>query len=51
MDEPVETAVPRLKAEASEQPILRGLPDVHLELLGTEVLDDRLGVMEYKPAG
>ena len=88
MDEPVETAVPRLKAEAGdplrvigslsltaslfaaglvdrvtvvvfplvlgetgEQPILRGLPDVNLELLGTEVLDDRLVVMEYKPAG
>lgn len=88
VDEPVETAVPRLKAEAGdplrvigslsltaslfaaglvdrvtvvvfplvlgetgEQPILRGLPDVHLELLGTEVLDDRLVVMEYKPAG
>ncbi len=38
---------PLVLGETGEQPILRGLPDLPLELLGTEVLDGRLVVMEY----
>ena len=38
---------PLVLGETGEQPILRGLPDVGLTLLGTQVLDDRLVVMEY----
>ena len=40
---------PLILGETGEQPMLRGLPDVGLELLGTHVLDDRLVVMEYRP--
>ena len=40
---------PLVLGETGEQPILRGLPDVDLELLGTQVLDDRLVVMDYAP--
>jgi dihydrofolate reductase len=38
---------PLVLGQTGEQPILRGLPDLPLELLGTEVLDGRLVVMEY----
>jgi dihydrofolate reductase len=40
---------PLILGETGEQPMLRGLPDVRLELIGTQVLDDRLVVMEYRP--
>ena len=42
---------PLVLGETGEQPILRGLPDLPLALLGTEVLDDRLVVMEYALEG
>ncbi len=32
------------------EPIFASLPDVDLELVDTNVLDDRLVVLEYRPA-
>ena len=41
---------PQILGETGREPIFAGLPDVDLELVGTDVLDDRLVVLEYRPA-
>ena len=41
---------PVLLGETGSEPIFENLPDLALELGGTEVLDGRLVVVEYRPA-
>jgi hypothetical protein len=36
--------------ETGREPIFAGLPDIGLELVGTDVLDGRLVALEYRPA-
>jgi dihydrofolate reductase len=41
---------PQILGETGREPIFAGLPDIDLELVGTNVLDDRLVALEYRPA-
>src|SRR5215218_8516308 len=40
----------QILGETGREPIFAGLPDIDLELVGTNVLDDRLVTLEYRPA-
>jgi dihydrofolate reductase len=42
--------VPQILGTTGREPILAGLPDIDLELVGTDVLDSRLVALEYHPA-
>jgi dihydrofolate reductase len=41
---------PQVLGETGREPIFDGLPDIDLELVGTDVLDGRLVTLEYRPA-
>ena len=41
---------PLILGETGRKPLFAGLPDVNLELPGTDVLDGRLVALEYRPA-
>ncbi len=41
---------PQILGETGREPIFAGLPDIDLELIGTNVLDGHLVVLEYHPA-
>jgi riboflavin biosynthesis pyrimidine reductase len=41
---------PQILGETGREPIFAGLPDIDLELAGTNVLDGRLVTLEYRPA-
>jgi dihydrofolate reductase len=41
---------PQVLGETGREPIFDGLPDIDLELIGTDVLDGRLVTLEYRPA-
>src|SRR5215203_1375051 len=41
---------PQILGETGREPIFAGLPDIDLELAGTNVLDGRLVSLEYRPA-
>ena len=40
---------PQILGETGEEPFLAGLPDINLRLGVTQVLDQRLGLLEYLP--
>jgi hypothetical protein len=42
---------PQILGATGREPILAGVPDIALELAGEEVLDGRLVVLDYRPAG
>jgi hypothetical protein len=42
--------VPADLGQHGREPIFEGLPDIDLELAGTDVLDGRLVTIEYRPA-
>ena len=42
---------PQILGATGRERILAGLPDIDLELAGEEVLDGRLVVLDYRPAG
>jgi len=41
---------PQILGNTGREPIFAGLPDIDLELAGTNVLDGRLVTLEYRPA-
>jgi dihydrofolate reductase len=41
---------PQILGSTGREPIFAGLPDIDLELAGTDVLDGRLVTLEYRPA-
>ena len=41
---------PQILGNTGREPIFEGLPDIDLELAGTDVLDGRLVALEYRPA-
>jgi len=41
---------PQILGNTGREPIFAGLPDIDLELTGTNVLDGRLVALEYRPA-
>jgi len=41
---------PQILGETGREPLFAGLPDVNLELPGTDVSDGRLVTLEYRPA-
>ncbi len=41
---------PQILGATGREPILAGLPDIDLEMVGSRVLDARLVVLEYRPA-
>ena len=41
---------PQILGETGREPIFAGLPDIGLELVGTDVLDGRLVALEYRLA-
>ena len=41
---------PQILGNTGREPIFEGLPDMDLELAGTDVLDGRLVMIEYRPA-
>jgi riboflavin biosynthesis pyrimidine reductase len=41
---------PQILGETGRGPIFAGLPDIDLELVGTDVLDGRLVALKYRPA-
>ena len=43
------TVFPLILGSTGREPIFAGLPDIHLELVDTEVLDARLVTLEYRP--
>jgi dihydrofolate reductase len=44
------TVFPLILGSTGREPVFAGLPDIHLELVDTEVLDARLVTLEYRPA-
>ena len=44
------TVFPLILGSTGWEPVFAGLPDIHLELVDTEVLDARLVTLEYRPA-
>lgn len=44
------TVFPLILGSTGREPVFAGLPDIHLELIDTEVLDARLVTLEYHPA-
>ena len=44
------TVFPLILGSTGQEPVFARLPDIHLELVGTEVLDARLVTLEYRPA-
>jgi len=44
------TVFPLILGSTGWEPIFAGLPDIHLDLVDTEVLDARLVTLEYRPA-
>src|SRR5215204_7701748 len=44
------TVFPLIFGSTGWEPVFAGLPDIHLELVDTEVLDARLVTLEYRPA-
>src|SRR5215217_1761857 len=44
------TVFPLILGSTGREPVFAGLPDIHLELVDTEVLDARLLTLEYRPA-
>ena len=43
------TVFPLILGSTGREPVFAGLPDIHLELVDTEVLDARLVTLEYRP--
>jgi dihydrofolate reductase len=43
------TVFPLILGSTGREPVFAGLPDIHLELVDTEVLDARLITLEYRP--
>jgi hypothetical protein len=41
---------PLILGTTGREPVFAGLPDIHLELVDTEVLDAHLVTLEYRPA-
>ena len=41
---------PQILGDTGREPAFAGLPDINLELVGTDVLDGRLVTLEYRPA-
>jgi dihydrofolate reductase len=41
---------PQILGDTGREPAFAGLPDINLELVGTDVLDGRLVMLEYRPA-
>jgi hypothetical protein len=41
---------PLILGRTGREPVFAGLPDIHLELVDTKVLDARLVTLEYRPA-
>jgi dihydrofolate reductase len=44
------TVFPLILGSTGREPVFAGLPDIHLELVDTEVLDARLVTLAYRPA-
>jgi dihydrofolate reductase len=44
------TVFPLILGSTGREPVFAGLPDIHLELVDTEVLDANLVTLEYRPA-
>jgi dihydrofolate reductase len=44
------TVFPLILGSTGREPVFAGLPDIHLELVDTELLDARLVTLEYRPA-
>ena len=44
------TVFPLILGSTGREPVFAGLPDIHLELVDTQVLDARLVTLEYRPA-
>src|SRR5215211_216961 len=44
------TVFPLILGSTGREPVFARLPDIHLELVDTEVLDARLVTLEYRPA-
>src|SRR5215204_1511576 len=44
------TVFPLILGSTGRESVFAGLSDIHLELIGTEVLDARLVTLEYRPA-
>jgi dihydrofolate reductase len=41
---------PQILGETGREPLFSGLPDIDLDLVGSDVLDGRLVALEYRPA-
>ncbi len=44
------TVFPQILGATGQEPIFSGLPDLNIELVGSEALDSRLLVVEARPA-
>ena len=50
VDRPRLVVFPQILGDTGREPAFAGLPDINLELVGTDVLDGRLVTLEYRPA-